>query len=101
MRYSEDTSRLVGALKEIDAIDLDKLFASGIDITIHNYTDPERTHVDRVTVHAEDAGPILSALREAVVKAMKHRQVSLRSQLASIDSIIGRGSHEVRHTEEK
>lgn len=88
MRHSEETSTLIAALKQADAIDVSKLFGSGIDVTLHSYTNPQATHMERVTIHAEDAGPVVAAIRAAIIKAIQHRRDSLRSQLSAINVAI-------------
>jgi hypothetical protein len=87
MKATEETSRIIEAIKQVDKLDLDKLFASGIDITINSYTDPEREHVSRVTIHAEDAYPVKVALRDALMMALERHRESLTRQLRDIEAI--------------
>lgn len=87
MKLTEETDRIISAIRQVEKIDLNKLFASGIDITIHNYTDPEREHVSRVTLHAEDCAPLLKELRKALIMAVERRRESLTRQLRNIEAV--------------
>ena len=88
MKPTERTDTLVRALKQARALDLDKLYGSGIDVELHDYADEDRTHVERVTIHAEDAGPLREALIECLEKALAHRERSLKGQLCEINDVM-------------
>lgn len=89
MHPTESTDRLITALGQVRKIDLDKLFLSGIDIQIGVYRDADRVHMDRVTIHAEDAAPVRDAIEAAIAAALERRRESLKRQLIGISEVIG------------
>lgn len=93
MKPTEETSVLLRALKQAKAIDLDKLFASGIDITINDYTHEDREHMERVSVTAETFAPVKEALIKCLLINIQLRQQSLTRELASVNIAIN-GSEE-------
>jgi hypothetical protein len=84
VKHTEQTDTLLRALEQVNAIDLDKLYASGINVTVSSYTEDKPDHVECVTVHAEDFGPVKVALRIALSKAIERRKDYLTRQLADI-----------------
>ncbi|MBS7457713.1 hypothetical protein [Coralloluteibacterium stylophorae] len=89
MHFTETTSQMLRALAQAKRLDLDKLFGSGIDVTLHRYSgEREAEHVERVTVHAEFAGPLRAALIEALEKSLERRRESLVSDLAAVNAAL-------------
>lgn len=78
-RATECTTRLVAALNQARALDLDKLHASGINVELQNYT-TGALHVERVTLSPEFCGPLKAALVEALEKTLAARLQSLEWQ---------------------
>lgn len=89
MKPAEETATLLRALKQLDTLDMDKLFASGIDVTIHHYTHEDREHMERVSLHAEFFAPVRDALRTALRLSIERRKESLQRQLRDIDITTG------------
>lgn len=85
MKPTETTDRLLAAKRALKRLDTDKLFASGIDITVHDYSNEERNHVERVTIGGEDFEPVRIALFDAIQKTIQRRRASLVSQIRAID----------------
>lgn len=88
MRPTERTSRLLGALRQCRAVDLDKLMASGIDVTLNVYGTEESEHVGRVTLAASDCGPLLIALEAALLKSIEVRRASTARELAELTAAL-------------
>lgn len=88
MRQTEQTHTIISAVEQVDKIDLDKLFLSGIDITLHDYSNPDRDHVSRVTLAAEDCAPLLAELRKALLKSAERRRESLRQQFQDLNKLL-------------
>lgn len=92
MRHTEDTDTLLRALRQARALDLDVLFASGLDVTFQRYADADdaRPHVERVTLHPDNCGPLRDALIAALEAAVVRRREFLARQIADIDKHTGR-----------
>lgn len=88
MKPTETTMTLLRALQQVNALNLDRLFASGIDVTLDSYTDDCPAHLDRVTLHGEDFAPVRDALREALRKAVDRRRASLARDLVAVENAL-------------
>lgn len=89
MYATERTDTLLRALRQAERLDLAALAASGVDVTLSRFGDPERLHVERVTVAAEDAAPIRDAIVAALRKSLQRRREALKFDIAEIDVAIG------------
>jgi len=87
MKLSETTGQMIHALTCLRAIDLEKLFASGFDVTFHSYTEGKPDHMPRVTIHAEDAAELVEVMEKALQKALIKRRSQLVSEIGSIRAL--------------
>ena len=86
MKPCESTDALISARNALIGLNLDLLFASGIDVTLHSYTEGKPDHMRRVTIHAEFFGPVRDALRVALQSTIERRKESLLMQLRDLNS---------------
>jgi hypothetical protein len=80
-----DTYQLIAALRQATALDLNKLAASGINVTISSYTDNKPNHVDTVTLNADVCEGLKIALIQAITSTIASRKQSLSMQLRDIE----------------
>lgn len=88
MKQSESTTQLLRALKGVERIDLSQLAGSGINIDLTNFTTDRSLTGGPVTIPAEDAGPLLQAMRESLINALQRRRQSLAMDLAAIAAAV-------------
>lgn len=86
MKPTEETRTLILALERLHRLDLDKLFASAVDVAILDYTDEGNQHMPRVSLAAEDFDPVRKALIDCVAKQIARRKEYLMSQLRDLNS---------------
>lgn len=91
MKRTEDTDRLIASYKNAKRLDLDRLFASGIDVMLYDYSDPEgeKFHMDRTTIAGEDFKPVKDALVEVLAIQIRKRIESLTRQLRDCEEALG------------
>ena len=87
MKPTETTETLLIALKQIDALDLEKLFASAVDVAVLSYTEGRPQHMGRVSIPAEFFSPVRDALRDALILAIDRRRESLERELADVNKV--------------
>lgn len=90
MKITDETSTLLRAYEQIQKLDLDKLFASGIDVALLSYTPERNDHMDRVTIPGEFFAPIKAAITECLLKTIQRRQEMVARELTQIEKITGR-----------
>lgn len=89
MKNTETTATILGALNQLDKLDLDKLYASAIDVALLSYTKDKPDHMERVSIHAEFFGPVKDALRVALRQTIACRRETLARELRDIDITTG------------
>lgn len=90
MKITDETSTLLRAYEQVQKLDLDKLFASGIDVALLSYTPERNDHMDRVTIPGEFFAPIKAAVAECLLKTIQRRQETVARELTQIEKITGR-----------
>lgn len=90
MKMTELTSHLIHALKQAEAIDLGKLHASALDVSVPSYSQDRQAHVDRVSIAAERFAPVRSALIVALRQEIEARRKSLQRELREAEMEIAR-----------
>lgn len=89
MKPTETTTALIKALRDARGIDLDKLFASALDVAVTNYTTGAAT-VERISIPAEFAGPLVAGLIDALEKTIERRIDSIAQDLAQARAVLGK-----------
>lgn len=87
MKLSEETDTLIRGLKALNAIDLDKLFGSGLTFDVLNFT-TGNSLTGQVSIASEDAAPVLREMRKALETTLRRRRAYLSTQMAAIDSLL-------------
>lgn len=87
MTHYDDPRHLIAALTALRKLDLDKLFASGIGITIHDYSYEDREHMPRVDVAGEHFGPVRDALIDCLKIQIDRRVQTLQSQIRDLQAV--------------
>lgn len=93
MKPYDTTDALLNARAQLLRLNVGELFASGIDVTLHNYSldedgEARPDHMNRVTLHGEHFAPVRAALLVALDAAIQYRADSLRMQLRDIEKVL-------------
>lgn len=88
MKSTETSHRLIASMEAMRKLDTEKLFASGINVTVTNYTTGGDT-IEETTIPGEFFEPVRVALYDALKASLLRRRETVQWELRDINKFLG------------